>query len=170
MTENSLIYSSLRSSLRPGLRAVTLVAIAVFTLSACSSGPPMRSGTSAKNGDRAAFYATKMVGARYRFGGNNPKKGFDCSGLVQYSYKLAGSSVPRNTRYQFQNSRAIHRSELRKGDLLFFNQEGKRFSHVGIYIGNGRFVHAPSSGKRVRVSTLSNPYWRKHLASTRRFF
>jgi len=130
----------------------------------------MTSGTAARHGDQAAFYATKMVGARYRYGGNNPQKGFDCSGLVQYSYKLAGSRVPRNTRYQFQNSHAIHRSELRKGDLLFFNQEGKRFSHVGIYIGNGRFVHAPSSGKRVRVSKLSNPYWRKHLASTRRFF
>lgn len=130
----------------------------------------MQSGASARDGSEAAYYATKLVGARYKFGGNTPKKGFDCSGLVQYSYKLAGTTVPRNTQYQFRNSRAIRRSELRKGDLLFFHQEGKRYSHVGIYIGGNRFVHAPSSGKRVRVSKITNPYWKKHLASLRRFY
>lgn len=146
-----------------------LVFTSALLLAACFSGPPMRSGTSAKHGDKAAFYAAKLVGARYRYGGNSPKKGFDCSGLVQYSYRLAGRNVPRNTRYQYQNSRSIRRSELRKGDLLFFNQEGKRFSHVGLYIGNNKFIHAPSSGKHVRVSSITNPYWKKHLASTRRF-
>jgi murein DD-endopeptidase len=149
-------------------RLILIFATALI-LVACSSGPPMRSGTSVKHGDKAAFYAGKLVGARYRYGGNTPNKGFDCSGLVQYSYRLAGRNVPRNTRYQFQNSRSIRRSELRKGDLLFFNQEGKRFSHVGLYIGNNKFIHAPSSGKRVRVSSIKNPYWKKHLASTRRF-
>jgi len=148
-------------------------AVALFVsmlMAACSSSPPMPSGTAVKSGARAAFYATKLVGARYRYGGNNPHNGFDCSGLVQYSYKLAGVKVPRNTRYQYQNSRYVRRSELRKGDLLFFNQEGKRFSHVGIYIGNNQFVHAPSTGKRVRVSTINNPYWKRHLASTRRLY
>ena len=151
------------------LARLNLVLASVIILAACSSSPPMRSGTSAKHGDKAAFYASKLVGARYRYGGNTPKKGFDCSGLVQYSYRLAGVSVPRNTRFQFQNSRSIRRSDLRKGDLLFFHQEGKRFSHVGLYIGNNKFIHAPSSGKHVRVSSIRNPYWKKHLASTRRF-
>jgi len=146
-----------------------ILSIAVL-ITACSSSPPMPSGTASQSGARAAFYATKLVGARYHYGGNNPKKGFDCSGLVQYSYRLAGVRIPRVTRYQFQRSRFIRRSELRKGDLLFFNQEGKRFSHVGIYIGDNKFVHAPSSGKRVRVSTISNPYWNRHLASTRRLY
>lgn len=146
-----------------------ILSIAVL-ITACSSSPPMPSGTASQSGARAAFYATKLVGARYHYGGNNPKKGFDCSGLVQYSYRLAGVRIPRVTRYQFQRSRFIRRSELRKGDLLFFNQEGKRFSHVGIYIGDNKFVHAPSSGKRVRVSTISNPYWSRHLASTRRLY
>lgn len=146
-----------------------IISLAVL-ITACSSSPPMPSGTSSQSGARAAFYATKLIGARYHYGGNNPNKGFDCSGLVQYSYKLAGIRIPRNTRYQFQRSRYIRRSELRKGDLLFFNQEGKRFSHVGIYIGNNKFVHAPSSGKRVRISRISNPYWSRHLASTRRLY
>jgi len=130
----------------------------------------MTSGTAPQSGARAAFYATKLVGARYQYGGNNPSRGFDCSGLVQYSYKLAGVQIPRSTRYQFQHSRFINRNQLKKGDLLFFNQEGKRFSHVGIYIGANKFVHAPSSGKRVRVSTIDNPYWSRHLASTRRLY
>ncbi|MGW8246761.1 MAG: C40 family peptidase [Acidiferrobacterales bacterium] len=146
-----------------------IIAVAVLA-TACSSSPPMPSGTSSRSGAKAAFYATKLVGARYHYGGNSPSRGFDCSGLVQYSYKLAGVRIPRNTRYQFEHSRYIRRSELRKGDLLFFNQEGKRFSHVGIYIGNNKFVHAPSSGKRVRVSRISNPYWSRHLASTRRLY
>lgn len=150
-------------------RNVVLVATIVLLLSACGSSGPVRSGSATINQDRAAFYATKMIGARYRYGGNHPNKGFDCSGLVQYSYKLAGVSVPRSTEYQFRNSRSVRRSELRKGDLLFFNQEGKRFSHVGIYIGDDRFVHAPSTGKRVKISSVSNPYWARHLASTRRF-
>jgi len=139
-------------------------------VSACSSSPPMSSGTSSGSGVRAAFYATKLVGARYHYGGNSPSRGFDCSGLVQYSYRLAGVRIPRSTRTQFRNSHSIRLSELHKGDLLFFNQQGKRFSHVGIYIGNDKFVHAPSSGKRVRVSTIDNPYWRRHLASARRLY
>jgi len=150
-------------------RSIVLLTATLLLLAACSSSGPTRSGPSAVNQDRAAFYATKMIGARYRYGGNHPNKGFDCSGLVQYSYKLAGVQVPRSTEYQFRNSRSVRRNELRKGDLLFFNQEGKRFSHVGIYIGEGRFVHAPSTGKRVKISTISNPYWARHLASTRRF-
>lgn len=152
------------------LQTSLVILLVTASVAACSSNPPMRSGSAARHGDQAAYYAAKMVGARYKFGGNTPNKGFDCSGLVQYSYKLAGTRVPRNTRYQFRDSQAIRRSELRKGDLLFFNQEGKRFSHVGIYIGGNRFVHAPSSGKRVRVSSLTNPYWKKHLASMRRFY
>ncbi|GMR20064.1 MAG: hypothetical protein BMS9Abin36_0659 [Gammaproteobacteria bacterium] len=127
-----------------------------------------KSPYSAAVGSKAAQYATHMVGARYRFGGNNPKSGFDCSGLVQYSYAKAGARVARDTRGQKKTSRAISVKQLQKGDLLFFHQQGKRYSHVGIYVGNNQFVHAPSSGKRVSKDTLGR-YWRKHLASTRRF-
>ncbi|MDH5649723.1 MAG: C40 family peptidase [Gammaproteobacteria bacterium] len=120
-------------------------------------------------GDKVANVAKQMVGTRYRFGGNHPKKGFDCSGLVQYSYKSAGVKVARSTQLQKRNSRLIAPGKMQKGDLLFFNQLGKRMSHVGIYIGNNKFVHAPSSGKYVRIDSLKTDYWRKHLASIRRF-
>ena len=108
-----------------------------------------------------------MVGKPYKYGGSSPT-GFDCSGLVQYSFKQAGVSLPHNTVQQRSASRRITVAELRRGDLLFFNQEGKKYGHVAIYVGDGKFVHAPSSGKSVRSDALSNPYWKKHLSEVRR--
>lgn len=122
-----------------------------------------------KIGKKVAKVASNMVGVKYRYGGNTPRRGFDCSGLVQYSYQRAGIRVPRNTRLQRLHSFRISYRQLRKGDLLFFNQLGRRASHVGIYVGNNRFIHAPSSGKRIRVSILTKAYWQRHLESIRRF-
>jgi murein DD-endopeptidase len=108
-----------------------------------------------------------MVGKPYRYGGSTPA-GFDCSGLVQYSYRQAGVSLPHNTDKQRSASRLVKVADLRRGDLLFFNQEGKKYGHMGIYIGDGKFVHAPSSGKSVRSDRLDSPYWKKHLSEARR--
>lgn len=108
-----------------------------------------------------------MVGKPYVYGGNSPS-GFDCSGLVHYSYARAGVNVPRTTRSQINAGKAVPTHSLRPGDLVFFDQEGRKFSHVGIYIGQGRFVHAPSSGKRVRVDRLDMRYWQKHFVAARR--
>jgi murein DD-endopeptidase len=108
-----------------------------------------------------------MVGKPYRYGGTAPT-GFDCSGLVQFSYRQAGLRVPRSTDEQRRASRPVRAENLRPGDLLFFDQEGKKNSHVGIYVGDGKFVHAPSSGKQVRADRLNMPYWRKHLSEVRR--
>jgi cell wall-associated NlpC family hydrolase len=108
-----------------------------------------------------------MVGKPYRYGGSSPS-GFDCSGLVQYSYRQAGIALPRSTDEQRSASRLVKLGDLRRGDLLFFNQEGKKYGHLGIYIGDGRFVHAPSSGKSVRSDRLDSPYWKKHLSEARR--
>lgn len=113
--------------------------------------------------------AVKMVGKPYRMGGAAPSTGFDCSGLVHFSYRQAGIVVPRSTEQQLLASRAVARSKLRRGDLVFFDQEGKKKSHVGIYLGDGRFVHAPSSGKHVRVDRLGSRYWQAHLSDARRF-
>jgi murein DD-endopeptidase len=118
--------------------------------------------------DRAATHAAKMIGRPYRFGGSSPS-GFDCSGLVHYGYRQAGVSLPRDTEAQRRAARAIRMDDLRRGDLLFFDQEGKKYGHVGIYLGRGMFVHAPSSGKSVRTDRLEAPYWRKHLTEIRRF-
>jgi cell wall-associated NlpC family hydrolase len=108
-----------------------------------------------------------MVGKPYRYGGNSPN-GFDCSGLVQYSYSRVGINIPRTTRSQLNAGTTVSRTSLRAGDLVFFDQEGRKFSHVGIYIGDGRFVHAPSSGKRVRINNLNERYWKKHFTAARR--
>lgn len=140
---------------------------AALLLSACAHAPrPVPEGTDA--GVQAARHALQMVGAPYRYGGASPR-GFDCSGLVYYSYARAGVAVPRTTRDQLSRSRPLPVRELRPGDLLFFNQESKPAGHVGLYVGDGRFVHAPSTGKHVRLSTLGEHYWRRHLTAARRF-
>ena len=135
-------------------------------LAACASAPtaPVTDPGSA---ERAAGNALKMVGKPYRYGGSSPA-GFDCSGLIQYSYKQAGVSLPRSTDDLLRTSQPLRGAHLRRCDLLFFDQEGKKKSHVGIYLGDGRFVHAPSSGKQVRTDRLDSPYWKKHLSEARR--
>jgi murein DD-endopeptidase len=136
-------------------------------LAGCASEPSMESG-SRNAAYEASTIAASMVGKPYRYGGSSPR-GFDCSGLVYYSYRHAGVSVPRSTETQRARSHRVSRSHLSRGDLLFFNQEGKFSSHVGIYLGGERFVHAPSRGKRVRIDRLDEPFWQRHLVDARRF-
>src|SRR5574341_67854 len=144
-----------------------VIAVFLMSLAGCASAPSASSGASASSAERAASHAVQMVGKPYRYGGASPA-GFDCSGLVFYSYKQAGVALPHNTEAQRKAARPVKLAELRRGDLLFFDQEGKKNSHVGIYLGDGRFVHAPSSGKAVRNDRLETPYWKKHLSETRR--
>lgn len=99
-----------------------------------------------------------QVGVPYRYGGSSPG-GFDCSGLVQYSYSQAGKPLPRTTRQLWSSTRAVGRRELRIGDLVFFNINGK-MSHVGLYLGGQRFVHAPSSGRTVTVASLDSSFYK----------
>jgi murein DD-endopeptidase len=139
-----------------------LLIFLALALSGCATTP-----ANTAPADHAATLAAKMVGKPYKYGGSSPS-GFDCSGLVQYSFRHAGVSLPHNTVQQRSASRRITLAELRRGDLLFFNQEGKKYGHVAIYVGDGKFVHAPSSGKSVRSDALSNPYWKKHLSEVRR--
>ena len=135
------------------------LAITVLALAACGSNPPDRvAGSHVSLGDRAATFALDQVGEPYRYGGNSPG-GFDCSGLVQYSYSRAGSSVPRTTRQLWSAAETVDRHQLRAGDLLFFSIEGK-MSHVGLYLGEQRFVHAPQSGRSVSVESLQAPFYR----------
>ena len=117
--------------------------------------------------ERAAATAATMVGKPYRYGGATPA-GFDCSGLILFSYRQAGAALPRSTAEQRRATQRVKLAELKRGDLLFFDQEGRKNSHVGIYLGGRKFVHAPSSGKQVRSDTLDNPYWKKHLSEIRR--
>ena len=152
------------------IRAMRLLsAVLILGLAACAGAPPKQSAPPPPgSAERAAAYALKMVGKPYRYGGASPSRGFDCSGLVQYSYRRAGVKVPRSTEAQLRASRPIRRTELRRGDLVFFDEKGGPDSHVGIYLGDGTFVHAPSSGKTVRRDRLDAPYWKKHLSELRR--
>ena len=138
--------------------------LSLLVLGACSSAPKQ---ADADVGARAARHALEMQGKPYRPGGNSPS-GFDCSGLVQYSYSQVDLRLPRSTEGLWSGSRAVSRNDIRPGDLLFFHQEGKRNSHVAIYVGNNRFVHAPSSGKRVSTASLTDRYWNQHFSAARR--
>lgn len=108
-------------------------------------------------GARAAAVALQQVGVPYLYGGST-SRGFDCSGLVQYSYGRAGKNVPRTTGQLWSATATVRRADLQVGDLLFFSIEGK-MSHVGMYIGGQQFVHAPSSGKTVTVGRLTSAYY-----------
>lgn len=153
-------------------RAV-LILVVVFALAACAGSPPRvasaTSPASSKNVDvsRAADHALAMLGAPYRYGGVD-SDGFDCSGLVHYSFRKIGIALPRDTRSLRNTGIEIDMDDLAKGDLVFFDQEGKKSSHVGIYLGDGRFVHAPSTGGKVRTDKIDLTYWRKHLNEARR--
>ena len=106
---------------------------------------------------------------RYRRGGRDPSTGFDCSGFVRYVFHQGiGADLPNTSAAQFHTGQKIARNDLRSGDLVFFRTAGKRISHVGIYVGGGEFIHAPSSGKRVSVSRLSEPYWSHRYAGAKR--
>ncbi len=161
-----------------GLRVVTLLALLV--LAACATAPPQRSApmpaapTQAppqRASEDVLFHAIGLVGTPYRWGGNTPDSGFDCSGLVDYVFRTsAGVDLPRTSRAMSRVDAPKIRSidALASGDLLFFRTEGRRISHVAIYVGKGRFVHAPNSGGTVRLDNLDNPYWRSHFAYARR--
>jgi murein DD-endopeptidase len=152
------------------LRIACLV-ITVVLFQGCASSTEIPEPASVRAdkqvASNATVYAKEMLGKPYRYAGDTPA-GFDCSGLVKYSYGRAGITMPRDTQSQRQISVLISLRNLREGDLLFFDQEGKKTSHVGIYIGDGRFIHAPSSGGKVRTDSLSAEFWKKHFVEARR--
>ncbi|MGE4435929.1 MULTISPECIES: C40 family peptidase [Achromobacter] len=129
-----------------------------------------RSQASGVSSDNALVSeALNYLGIRYRFGGNSPDTGFDCSGLVTYTAERSlGLKLPRNAAEIAQQGVSVSKSELKAGDLVFFNTMGRRYSHVGIYLGDDRFVHSPSSGGVVRVENMTLAYWSKRYNGARR--
>nr|WP_312289749.1 C40 family peptidase [Clostridium chromiireducens] len=119
-------------------------------------------------GTEVVNYAYKFLGKPYVYGAAGPNA-FDCSGLTQFIYNKFGVNISRTTYTQVNEGIKVNRNELRAGDLVFFNTEGS-ISHVGIYIGNGEFIHAPRSGKPVMVSSLSDGYYSQRYATARRIF
>jgi cell wall-associated NlpC family hydrolase len=154
-----------------------LVLLALAGLTACASAPQQPVSAPPAITPAAAevqppphpglAIARDMVGTPYRYGGASPK-GFDCSGLVYYSYRKAGIKVPRTTREQYRRSEHIKLSSLRPGDLVFFRISRDKPAHVGIYAGSGQFIHAPSNGKQVSYASLVDPYWEARVVGAGR--
>ena len=114
-------------------------------------------------------FAVTLRDIRYRRGGREPSTGFDCSGFVRYVFRqTVDEELPGDSASQFTVGAKVNRSDLKTGDLVFFRTRGKRISHVGIYLGEGRFIHSPSSGKRVSINRLDETYWARRFAGAKR--
>lgn len=154
-----------------------LAALLLLALAGCSSSPPPRpqwdgsGGASAQRsrGEELADFALHLRGVPYRYGGAT-RAGFDCSGLVFYSHQQLGLTVPRTSRDQADEANEVKPAKLRRGDLVFFKIGSRRVKHVGIYIGDRRFVHAPGAGKPVSVSSLDEEYYSQRFHSAGRFW
>ncbi|HLR16667.1 MAG TPA: C40 family peptidase [Alcanivoracaceae bacterium] len=122
--------------------------------------------------DDVLFHAISLMGIPYKWGGTTPDEGFDCSGLIRYVFdESAGVRLPRTTAQMISAPAPnVKRSRLQSGDVVFFaTNGGRRVSHAGIYVGEGRFIHAPSTGSSVRIDKLENPYWSSAYISAKRF-
>ena len=113
--------------------------------------------------------ALSLTSIQYKYGGSSPATGFDCSGFVRYVFRnVANLSLPPTARAIAQIGKSVKKDDLQPGDLVFFNTLKKAFSHVGIYIGDNKFIHAPSTGKAVQVDSLQNSYWSSHFEGAQR--
>ncbi|HFC7992352.1 peptidoglycan endopeptidase [Neisseria meningitidis] len=128
--------------------------------------PARRAG----NADELIGNAMGLLGIAYRYGGTSVSTGFDCSGFIQHIFKRAmGINLPRTSAEQARMGTPVARSELQPGDMVFFRTlGGSRISHVGLYIGNNRFIHAPRTGKNIEITSLSHKYWSGKYAFARR--
>lgn len=159
------------------MRLILALAMVTF-VAACSSSPPRERDSTGEASSAATAspvqrdvvrHALGYVGVPYRYGGASPETGFDCSGLVWRVYRqAAGLRLPRDTYGISRKGIAIPPRELKPGDLVFFNTLKRPYSHVGIYLGKSRFVHAPSSGGAVSVARISDRYWRQRFDGARR--
>lgn len=162
------------------LRITLLLAVAALLVSACSTTPtmtgvgtqpPQESAQVTGKRDDITFFALGLIDTGYRFGGKNPEAGFDCSGMVSYVFhEAANIRVSGSAADIAKRGKEIGKEQLQPGDLVFFNTLGRPFSHVGIYIGDGRFVHAPSTNGKVRIDQMSNKYWAKRFEEARSYF
>lgn len=146
------------------------------SISGCASfapGPrePVAKPAPAPSAERseALLQVLLALGVDYRYGGNSPVTGFDCSGLVAHVYREAwGIRLPHDAKAQSEAGAPVSLAELQPGDLLFYDTQRRPFSHVGIYMGDGKFVHAPKTGARVRVESIDSRYWASRFSGARR--
>ncbi|HEY5806938.1 MAG TPA: C40 family peptidase [Povalibacter sp.] len=171
--------------------SVSAVLASVLLLPGCASSPPVSAppigeigipgtietapmparqpGAGPSIGSEIVIRAISLLGAPYRFGSAGPKA-FDCSGLVQFVHEEMGIDVPRTAAEQYRAAVPVRMGDIEPGDLLFFRISGKRISHVAIYAGSGRFVHAPQTGRPIEIRTLDDEFYRPRLAGAGRLF
>ncbi len=143
--------------------------IFLLLLTACASPPVRQQDASDDQMNELVMYTVSLADTPYRYGGNSTSSGFDCSGFVGHVYRHSlGISLPRTSREISHVGTPISRSELRPGDLVFYNTLHNPFSHVGIYIGDGKFVHSPKSGDSVRTEQMQLGYWQTRYNGARR--
>ena len=159
--------------------AFAMLLVFLLALSGCSTSPTSRSSSypagqnvparlTLDQANDVTFYAVSLVGTPYRYGGNTPDTGFDCSGLIRYVYKSrADIAAPRTVASLVGWGQSVPANAIKTGDLVVFSQGGAA-NHAGIYVGEGRFVHAPSSGGMVRLDWLTSNYWSKQQVTFRR--
>lgn len=157
------------------LSAATLPALAADEAADAAANAPADSAAAGESGGyfertrELVIHALALIGVNYRFGGGTPDDGFDCSGLVSHVFQeVAGLVLPRNSQAMSKVGEKIDKTKLHPGDLVFFNTRRRPFSHVGIYIGEQRFVHAPSRDRAVEVSYMHERYWQKRYNGARR--
>ena len=159
-----------------------LLVILLATLAGCggaptaptdsaSAGTATRRPEVSERGQEVMLFALGLIDTGYRFGGKNPSAGLDCSGMVSYVFdKAIGYRVSGSAADIARQGRPINRDDLRPGDLVFFNTRNAPFSHVGLYIGDDRFIHAPSTNGRVRIDLLSTKYYAQRYDAARAYF
>ena len=148
----------------------SILLLSVLLLSACAS---VKNDVQTPDSNAAAknltSYARSLVGIPYKYGGNSPDSGFDCSGFVDHVFRhTLGINLPRSSDEISHLGQAISTGNLRAGDLVFFNTLQRKFSHVGIYLGGDRFIHAPNSNGSVRTENMRETYWKRHYDGARR--
>lgn len=159
-------------------RLLPILLLSLF-LAACGTAPltphppaevTLTPRPASAKGNELALYALGLLNTGYRFGGKNPEAGLDCSGMVSYIFAQAlGMRLTGSAADMAQQGQAIARQQLRPGDLVFFNTRNRPFSHVGVYLGDERFIHAPSSRGRVRIDRLSDAYYASRYETARSY-
>jgi len=149
-----------------------ILLLCVLLLGACAStknNVQTHDTDSTSTVKKLTSYAQSLIGAPYKYGGRSPDTGFDCSGFVDHVFQhSANVALPHNAQQISRHGLSVKSSQLREGDLVFYDTNNQAYSHVGIYLGGDRFVHAPSSGGRVRIENMREAYWKTHYNGARR--
>ncbi len=145
------------------------ILILPFLLGACGTSPQRPETNSEDKMNELVMYAVSLADTPYHYGGKDPENGFDCSGYVDHVFQHSlGITLPRTSHELSRAGTSINFKQLRPGDLVFYNTQHGAFSHVGIYVGENKFVHAPKSGSRIRVEEMNEKYWKSRYNGARR--